>query len=579
MPNTTKIYHIKIDLEGKYAYVNKYFKQKFEFIHQRFEGELCISSIFKGDMNVVATATQNLLTNKSKIERLEFRKPKPDGTFFWTYWEFTLDHDTQQKPKGIECIGFDITESVHLEIQNENLLQALNKSQEISATATFMYEIANNKLSSSDQLVAIFQIDSQSNDILHACLSKIHPDDKPQFYSIKIEKIKQKNGLSFAFRILDEKFAHAVKYLETILNYYINPITKIEYVVGSVIDTTKLRKKEQDLTLLISHLNSILDNNEKSISVINREFKLVSYNKVSLGIAESFNLPLAVGDSIVENLPAEYKEKFTGYYQRVFAGERISVSEVIMYPSGHFLDEIEYYPIFNKDNTVDFIVINCAFHCPQGADLQKNTSKLGIAKSIIDYQEVEKDRIARELHDGVNQLLFAAQIHISSSKSKDVHLRKSIELIDLAIKEVKQIVNNSSHFLLNYVSFEEALDEYLNMIFNNTTIEFTLKYLTQISIAKNLELQSFRIIQEIVQNVIKHSKATIFVLKIRVNRGYLTISTGDNGKGFDHINVPRGEGLNNIVNRVILLNGSIKLHSKLGFGTIYIIKMPLVIKQ
>lgn len=576
MSTHTKIYHIKTDLEGKYVYANEYFTQKFGFLYADLHSQESLMSIFEGDRYLVINAIKQLLSQKTKIEAIEIRKPIVNGGFVWTHWEFTVEYNKLQIPVGIDCIGFDLTESRHLEIQNQNLLQSLNKSQEISATATYMYDLVTENFTASHQLGSIFGVNTFASNLLIDCLLKIHPEDKNQFLQITIPQIKSKKEFSFIFRILDSNFEYKIKYLQTIFTYFINPITDVEYLLGSVIDITKLRKKEEDLTHLISHLQSILDNTSKSISVINPEYKLIAFNQISAKTAEAFGITPAIGDSVLDYVPAEHIDKMVSYYKRVFAGERITLDEKLVYPAGHFLDELELYPIFNKDNTVDLMVMKCTFQYPHFTiALNDNKSKLSIAKSIIDFQETEKDRIATELHDGVNQLLCAAKVHFSELASSEAKIN-GIKLLDFALEEINQIINNSSKFLIQNSSFEHSVEEYLGLMFNhsNTKYKWTCAGDSEQNLNENLKLQIFRIVQEIIQNILKHAGASRINIKLRIVRSNIILGCSDNGIGFKLSEIKKGNGLDNILNRVYYLSGKIKIYSKLDFGTLTVIKIP-----
>ncbi len=577
MFNSLKIYHIKTDLLGNYTYVNNYFKKQFDKIHTSYIGQSVENSILPQDLEISRKAVENLLYGKSEIEGIELRKPDSDGGFFWTYWEFTVDFDLNKLPIGINCIGFDLTHSKIQQIVNQDLLNLLNKSQQISATATFMYNTKTKNLSCSNQIYTIFGLDKSTLNVYQSCLEKVHKDDLENALSGVEEILKSKNDVFRTFRIYDIAFPDGIKYLETVFSHYKNSFTKVDYIIGSILDISKLRKREHNLSNFINHLNSILDNDKKGIIVINRYFKIVSYNLTAINATEFLGGILQLGRYILDYIPEEFKEKLTNYYKRVFQGERISVPEEIHYPSGHFLSEIEYYPIFNNDNLVDFMVINCKINYPDSRSLLKNTTKLSLAESIINYQELEKDRIASDLHDSVNQILCATKVHLSNLPPSGAK-KSSIELIDHALAEINQIVHNSSKFLIQNSSFQESLEEYLDLALSHTLIKHDLIYLSN-SHEKTIEkvkLPLFRVIQEIIQNVIKHSNARLVRLKIKVRPSYIIIATSDNGKGFGYDTIKKGLGMENILNRIAYLSGEIKLISKVEKGTIYIIKIPIV---
>ncbi len=569
-----KIYHIITDLAGNYTYINPHFKERFGFMHADFVGIQSIKSIHPIDAHLAIEATERLLTGKSSVENLELRKPKSDGTYFWTYWEFKLIYCSQNQPVGICCIGYDISKHKSTEIDNFIVSKLINNSSVITNLSSFRYDILADNIQLSNEFYEIYNLQKSENITLLDIFKKIHPEDLPFVDLSLITELKNsKKIIVKQFRILDPGFEGGIKHIESIFEYYYNIISQKEYVFGLAFDISKIRKKENEYSLIISHLKSILDTNENSVAVINKDYKLITYNLESVKVAERFGVTPFVGQYILEYIPDDYKSRIISFYERVFKGESIKLDFNIIYESGQFLSDIYYYPLRNETNEVEFMVINCKFN---DLCIFQPNEKIKIAKSIIDFQEVEKNRIATDLHDSVNQLLYVARINIKQleeSKEKTAVL----ELLDKASLEIKSIINNSSHFLLENTSFEDSINHYLSTIFKDSNIKHRIKFLNNIKteLSSDLKLNIFRIIQEISQNVHKHSSAKLFKVKIKIYCSILILLTSDDGSGFEYTQLSKGKGLTNIKNRVAFMNGNLKMITKFNKGTLFAIAIPI----
>lgn len=196
-------------------------------------------------------------------------------------------------------------------------------------------------------------------------------------------------------------------------------------------------------------------------------------------------------------------------------------------------------------------------------------------KSIIDSEEKERIRIAKELHDGLGQLLSSAKLNMSGledgiQKEDEQLLKNSLTIIDDAVKEVRNISHNMMPTALMNYGIIEAINGFVTKI--NDTKQIAIKFDYEglnISLEKELEIAIFRIVQEIINNMLKHSSAKNIDMLFFNEEDKLKMLIKDNGKGFDvtEIDKSTGIGWQNIYSRVLLLNGKILVNSQIGMGT------------
>ncbi|MEP6805652.1 MAG: sensor histidine kinase [Flavobacterium sp.] len=188
---------------------------------------------------------------------------------------------------------------------------------------------------------------------------------------------------------------------------------------------------------------------------------------------------------------------------------------------------------------------------------------------MIEGEEVERKRIARDLHDGLGSMLSGLKIHLKLAEKDNALSPAEINtLLDNSIKELRNISQNLMPESLLKLSLEHALRD-LCMANSNakTTIEF--QYLIQKpNLPKNYEIVIYRIIQELLNNALKYAEATQILVSCSQNKDTFFITVEDNGIGFDVSDKNNsGMGLRNIKNRVEFLKGKLEIESTPNKGT------------
>jgi two-component system NarL family sensor kinase len=206
-------------------------------------------------------------------------------------------------------------------------------------------------------------------------------------------------------------------------------------------------------------------------------------------------------------------------------------------------------------------------------------------QAVIDAEEHERQRLARELHDGVGQMLAATKRSLQSlhtGAAPGEAAEASLSLIDESIREVRQLSHEMMPPSLRNKNLVQALTELtarMRTLFPG--IQMTSTDTEDLDLDKTQTLMLYRTIQEILNNAIRHAQATAIHLEL-VNHGdELSIMVYDDGKGFEP-GAPGnsgGLGLKNIRSRVEYIGARLDLDSTPGKGTTYIIELPLQPQQ
>lgn len=208
------------------------------------------------------------------------------------------------------------------------------------------------------------------------------------------------------------------------------------------------------------------------------------------------------------------------------------------------------------------------------AILQQRESEL---KANIEGEENERKRLALELHDGLGQVLSSLKLNVSVLKSGDneKEVSNSLEIIDDAVSELRNISHNLMPGTLIKLGLVSALKEFIDRINRANEVEIHFQtFGIEGRTDNNIEIALFRMAQELVNNALKYAAASSITMQLIADEGELALSVEDNGKGFDMQATRMGIGLSNVELRVRMLQGQVDIDSREGHGTSVHIAIP-----
>jgi len=180
-------------------------------------------------------------------------------------------------------------------------------------------------------------------------------------------------------------------------------------------------------------------------------------------------------------------------------------------------------------------------------------------------QEKERERIASDLHDGLISKLTVLMYALRTNNSQI----SPAELLDDSIKIAREITHDLSPPLLNQTSIQELIESFISPISEAYTIDSYYRCFGDYELKNEIKLQLLRIVQEIINNILKHAEASRIVLRLRVTSKSIALVVRDNGIGFDTAKDAHGLGLKNIELRSQLLNGKWRFKSTPNLGTAF----------
>lgn len=325
----------------------------------------------------------------------------------------------------------------------------------------------------------------------------------------------------------------------------------------SSIDRFKVLYEQEAMGVLETTLDGkILDANKRMLDVLGykeHEFFGLTIKDLTYNQSDYIYEDKMIHDVVIDNNePLAFTKRLKNKEENIVYA-KIWITKVKGKPG-----ESDYLLYFVEDTT----------------ELHKSES--AILSALIEGQENERKRVAQELHDGLGQVLsviklslYALQNEINSEK-----LDKLTNFAELAIKEYRAVSHNLIPPLLENNGLKDALNDLCINLRSSGNIEIDFNCNLADELPKLYAIETYRIIQELMNNTMKHANASKVILMLEQTGNVLDIEYSDNGDGFDMEEIRKkswsmrkGIGISNIESRVKLLNGTITIKSEINKGT------------
>ena len=219
-------------------------------------------------------------------------------------------------------------------------------------------------------------------------------------------------------------------------------------------------------------------------------------------------------------------------------------------------------------------------------DAEKLKLQTEKTSAIVEAEEKERIRLAKELHDGVGPMLslakFQLETAISQTKFNSIEQESLFQNTNTMIDDAAREIRTVSHDLMPNALLMQGLVSAVRDFVNRLSLTGKVKVSLDVAnlderLPQLTETVLYRVLQELVGNIIKHSGATHVQIQLIRNENELTMMIEDDGKGFDTTKIAdfKGIGLKNIISRVDFLNGKVNFDSSPKNGTTVIVEIPL----
>ncbi len=351
-------------------------------------------------------------------------------------------------------------------------------------------------------------------------------------------------------------------------------------------DITERKKAETNLFESEANLRSLIENTEGSIWSIDRKFQLIDANS---GFYESFKKGtgqvLKPDDNVLESLPAQLKKEWRTYYRKGLSGQSFNIQTYTIPPFELLYMRYSFNPIKMKDGKV----IGLSVIGQNITELKKAEEVLrDLTKHLEEARENERTRIAHDLHDDLGQKLTALNMDIFWLKSRigvqtplvESKIKQMVQLLNMTIDSVRKISFGLRPSILDDLGLRAAIEWQVKEFKKSTGISCSLSFhLKETELHSGCALMLFRLIQEALTNVTRHSEASEVSVKLDATVNSLKITIKDNGKGIENekISSSKSLGLIGMKERIKVYSGDLKITGVKGKGTEIYVQIPLPI--
>lgn len=293
----------------------------------------------------------------------------------------------------------------------------------------------------------------------------------------------------------------------------------------------------------------------------------------------------AVGDSLIGDKIQELSVQYEKKYESEKKDNQIKLQQADLKRK----NVMNYILIFGSAALLCIVFLLYRNHRHQRALQQQRINELETEKkllateAILQGEEKERSRLAKDLHDGLGGLLSGIKYSFQSMKGNLIMtpenaqaFERSMDMLDSSIKEMRRVAHNLMPEALVKFGLDTALKDFCNDINQSGALKVSYQSigLEQAAIDQTTAISVYRIVQELINNVLKHAAANTAIVQVSKTDNSISITVEDDGKGFDPSQIQKATGIgwNNIKHRVDLLKGKLDVNSQPGQGTSVLIE-------
>lgn len=497
---------------------------------------------------------------------------KKDGTIIWTEG-IIINQLHLSDANAIVCSFRDITENKKAE---EALQQSELKFRSLIENSTDIITMANaegNIFYGSPSAKKILGYDESDYIGRHVC-SFIHPDSLPAITELLQNLITHPSKLfTIDVKIFDksgtERWVHGLA--SNMLD-----IAGINAIVGNFRDITERKKAEEQIKESEYLYKNLFYKSPLPIWVADAgTLQFVEVNEATVQLY-GYNRKEFMKMTAFDLMSPDEKQELQQLLPKVSHTNRPSIlRKHIKKNKETIFVEILAHAINYKGNNAWLVLAN---DITEKIELQnqlveeKIRRQQEIAKAVIDAQETERETLGRELHDNISQVLTTARLFLICAKDNPAMqatmIQRSSDTINSAIEEIRRLSKSMIETFHKEVGLELSLNDLIENItlVKNCSVSLKFSVPDEQQLDDKLKMTVFRIVQEQLNNIVKHAEATAISIAVVQHKNMLQVNIADNGKGFDTSMKRKGIGITNIISRTELFNGRVKIDSSPGNG-------------
>jgi PAS domain S-box-containing protein len=573
--------------DSRYLRVNPAFEKLTGYSADEAGSYHVLHFVYDEDRDAVREQLTRLSQGHS-VNYFENRAVTKDGTVKWISWTAipVPEHNVVIATHRDITIQKQKDEAIRVANERyENLKLAANE-------AIWEMDLKTKKVVRSNGYKNQFGYDVETEDMsLEFWEQKLHPNDRERVMTALRDSFSNKKApqwqCEYRFQKVDGTYAHVWDKGYIICDNENNPVR----MVGSMQDVTELKEFAEKLKLSNERYELVMKATNEAIWDLDLHTHTITWSKgyhnlFGHGFEEHQRTDL---DFWINNLHPDdrkrvadgfeifLKQDETPYWNDEYRFKRKDGGYAYVIDKG--------YMIFDRNRKPVRVVGAMSDHTKRKILEEELIFKEGIkhkliAKAAVDAQERERAEIGNELHDNVSQLLTTIKLYLEMLRQKPDDsgqlLDMGIKHVNTVIREIRDLSRSLVPASIDDIGLKASLTDLTDGVRSTGVVEVELNADDEIEskIDKNIKIALYRIVQEQLNNIIKHSGAANVMINIFTEAGSVCVEITDDGKGFIVEKVKKGLGLKNIISRAELLNGSAQIISQLGKGCKLNIKIP-----
>jgi len=485
-----------------------------------------------------------------------------------------------QKIIALSCFVKDVTEEVLNTQKRRKAEEALQQSElkfrsliENSTDIITMADAEGNIFYGSPSSKKILGYDEADYLGRHVC-SFIHPDSLPVVAELLQNLVSHPNKLfTIDLKVFDK--GGKERWVQGLASNMLQ-VPGVNALVGNYRDITE-RKKAEELIRESEYLYKNLFNNSPLPVYVceadNLHFAEVNEATVQL---YGYNRKEFLKMTAFDIMSPDEKQELQQLLPKADHSNRPSVLRKHIKKNGETIFvEVLAHAINYKGRNAWLVLINDITEKIQLQNQlveEKIKRQQEIAQAVIDAQETERETLGRELHDNISQVLTTARLYLICAKDSPAMqmsmIQRSSDTINSAIEEIRRLSKSMIETFHKEVGLELSLNDLIENIHLVQKFQIRLNFSVpnEQQLDDKLKMTVFRIVQEQLNNIVKHADASAITIDIIQRKHLLQVTVEDNGKGFDTMLKRKGIGISNIISRTELFNGRVKIDSSPGNG-------------
>jgi PAS domain S-box-containing protein len=552
---------VAIDLDGCFVYINKAVIKVLGYEPEEMIGHSYLDFVVENDHSKSIQAVDNFIRGQETPNFFNYYYKK-DGSILPIAWSGQWD----AKDRLMFCLGRDISETVQsesLQAKYEEKLKMHNQQMvgilERITDGFFALDLEHRIIYWNKRAEEI--LGKTREEVLSRQIWECYPDMRETTFYTEI-KNAAKSGQIANF---EEWVSSWKQWFETTI------VPSSSGISVFFRDISSKKKAEEELRLL----SLIVKETDNSIILTDLEGRITWVN-------EAFTKTTGYSfDEVVGQLPGpllDCQEKDREVKR--FLDERVQKRESFQLEiqnrkkdGGTFWWEVHYQPLHdNEGNIQQFFSMNTDITerklLQQHLDQERELFRKRLTAAAVEASEAERAHVGQELHDNVNQVLTTVKLYLELMAAGDEQnkelLEKSAQLLQTSITDIRSLSKRLSAPTLGDISIKETLSELVDSIAITKAIKFTLNTacFDWLEMPKELHLALYRIAQEQLTNIIKHSNARNVRITLMQTAETIVLEISDDGVGAPPKGAKtKGIGIANMISRAEMFNGKIEIES------------------